>query len=90
MEKWEYLSVKVWWNLQANQYEATVSEKIIGKAASIHEAVNPLGAEGWELVNVYPGYLNKSQWTEDKYHVIMAVSAWVVEVHLAVFKRRLP
>ncbi len=61
------------------------------KAEYIHELVNPLGLDGWELVSFAPAYYVEA----DNVHTITGVpmhaaTAWSISDYRAIFKRKLP
>jgi hypothetical protein len=60
------------------------------KAEYIHELVNPLGLDGWELVAIAPVYYEQDEWVDSIAVGVSAVTKWNATMYRAIFKRKLP
>jgi hypothetical protein len=50
MERWEYLVTPVYWEATDEQYTIATAT-----AGSVEAALNKLGGEGWELIQIVSG-----------------------------------
>jgi hypothetical protein len=96
MDKWEYLTVKIWWNNADTRWEVDGLNGLTVNGTTMYDALNLFGAEGWELVNIWPSYWQSDRTFSESYggsvtgSVVFAVTAWDASLQRGVFKRRVP
>lgn len=83
-DQWEYMSVKVKWDIAKDQWRVITQSGESLRGSDFGAALNPEGEQGWEVVNFAP----YSGWSRSQVEAVERVQSFSTVIYLTLFKRR--